>query len=382
MNKKLKKLLEQRAEKQAEMKALLDSAEERALDENETAQFDALEQEIKDIDKQVGVLQRALDALSQPDNGGEGGAEPTAEERAEAETRAFDAYLRGELDERAVANMTAGDNGAVIPTTIINKIIDKVKDISPVFSLSTTYNIGGTIQIPYVDDSTKSITVAFAEDFKELESSAANIQSISLSGYLAGVLSLVGKSLLNNSNFNLVDFVITKMAEEIAKWLENVLLNGSAKVEGLKGVTQSVTAAAAKTITIDELIDLQETIPDVYQAGAVWIMNRQTRAAIRKLKDADGRLLLNPDATAQWGYTLLGHPVYCSDNMAVPAAGATAVLYGDFSGLAVKITESASIEVLREKYATQHAIGVVAYLEVDSKVENAQKIAKLVMKSA
>ena len=62
------------------------------------------------------------------------------------------------------------------------------------------------------------------------------------------------------------------------------------------------------------------------------------------------------------------------------AAGQTAVYYGDFSGLAVKVSEDVSIEVLREKFATQHAVGVVAWLEMDAKVENAQKIAKLTMK--
>ena len=41
-----------------------------------------------------------------------------------------------------------------------------------------------------------------------------------------------------------------------------------------------------------------------------------------------------------------------------------------------------SIEVLREKYATQHAVGVVAWMEVDAKVENAQKLAKLVQKAS
>lgn len=52
------------------------------------------------------------------------------------------------------------------------------------------------------------------------------------------------------------------------------------------------------------------------------------------------------------------------------------------SGLAVKLAEDVSIEILREKYVTQHAIGVVGWIEIDSKIENAQKIAKLVMKSA
>ena len=47
------------------------------------------------------------------------------------------------------------------------------------------------------------------------------------------------------------------------------------------------------------------------------------------------------------------------------------------SGLAVKVSEDMNIEILRERFATQHAIGVVGWLEMDAKVENEQKIAKL-----
>ena len=64
------------------------------------------------------------------------------------------------------------------------------------------------------------------------------------------------------------------------------------------------------------------------------------------------------------------------------AAGKTAIIYGDLSGLAVKVSENMNIEVLREKFATQHAIGVVGWLEMDAKIENEQKIAVLKMKAA
>ena len=43
------------------------------------------------------------------------------------------------------------------------------------------------------------------------------------------------------------------------------------------------------------------------------------------------------------------------------------------SGLAVKLSEDVNIEVLREKYATQHALGVVGWVELDSKIEIEQK---------
>lgn len=172
------------------------------------------------------------------------------------------------------------------------------------------------------------------------------------------------------------------MSESIALWLEKELLFGTEdKIIGLDaGITQTVTAASATAIKADELIDVQDEIPDIYQGSCVWIMNRKTRNAIRKLKDNDGNYLLNRDMSSKWNYTLLGKDIYTSSNMPAPAAGKTVIFYGDMSGLAIRITENMELQILREKYATQHAIGVVGWMELDSKVENAQKLSKLVMK--
>jgi HK97 family phage major capsid protein len=271
----------------------------------------------------------------------------------------------------------------VIPTSIANKIIAKVVDICPVYQLADRYNVGGTLTIPLYDEATQEITCAYATEFTDLASTSGKTSSVSLTGFLAGALTKISKSLLNNSNFALVNFTINKMAEAVSKWIEKELLNGTTdKIAGLSGVTQAVTAASTTAVTADELIDVQEEVPDVYQANAIWIMSRKTRKAIRKLKNGDGEYLLNRDFNAKWGYTLLGKDIYTSANMSDMAAGKTAIYYGDLSGLAVKVSEEVSIEVLREKFATQHAVGVVAWVEVDSKVENVQKLAKLVMKAS
>ena len=162
--------------------------------------------------------------------------------------------------------------------------------------------------------------------------------------------------------------------------MEHEMLIGTAgKIEGMSTITQTVTTAAAVAVTADELIDLQEEIPDVFQAGAIWIMNRSTRKAIRKLKDADGNYLLNRDLTSTWGYTLLGKPVYCSDAMPGMEAGKTVIAYGDPSGLYAKVSEGIEIQVLQEKYADEHAIGVVAWMEMDAKVIEPQKMAQMKM---
>ena len=378
---KLKELLEKRNKKVEELQSIVDKAKEetRAMTKEEKDKFDTLEQEIKDLDATIEAEKRARD-YEIKDNDKQ---DEKAEERAEAEERAFANYVRGIVEERADVNLTVGNNGAVIPSSIANKIISKVYDISPIYQLATRYNVGGTLNIPYYGESTNQvITMDYATEFTDLVSTSGRFTSIELKGFLAGVLTKISKSLINNSQFDIVNFVIDKMAEAIARWIEKELLNGTTdKIAGLSTVTQTITAASATAKTDDELIDLQEAIPDVYQAGAIWIMNKATRTAIRKLKDSVGTYILNKDATAKWGYTLFGKDVYVSDNMPGMEAGKTAIYYGDMSGLAVKLSEEMNIEILREKFATQHAVGVVGWLEMDSKVENAQKIAKLVMKS-
>lgn len=298
----------------------------------------------------------------------------------EREEKAFANYIRGVVtNERDDTNMALTDNGAVIPTTIANRIIKKVYDICPILERSTKYNVKGKLDLPYYDENTQAITVAWATEFVELESNVGKLDSIELSGYLAGALTLISRSLINNSQVDVVAFVVDRMAYDIARFIENVLLNGGGSVKGLTGVTNIITAASATEITADELIETQGSIKDVFQENAIWIMNPETRTALRELKDKMGRYLLQDDISLPFGKSLLGKPIYVSDNMPTMAAGKVAVYYGDMRGLATKFSEDMNIQVLREKYATQHAIGVVGWLEFDSKVEDAQKIAEIKM---
>lgn len=375
-----KGLIEQRAELVLEMDKILETAksETRAFNDEENKKFSDLKAEIDKIDTTLKAIEERN--LFEP-------KVPVVKETKveDEEVRAFENYIRNKVSEnRAATNLTVSDNGAVIPSSIANKIIKKVYDISPIYQLATRYNVGGTLSIPYYDESTQSIQMAYSDEFTELSSTSGKFKSIDLKGYLAGALSLVSLSLVNNSQFDIVSFVIQAMSESISKWIERELIQGTTdKIDGLaKGVTQTITTASEKAITTDELIDVQESVPDVYQAASIWIMNKATRTAIRKLKDSDGNYLLNRDVSSKWGYTLLGKDVYVSDNVDAIAAGKTTIFYGDMSGLAVKLSENVSIQVLREKYATQHAIGVVGWIELDAKVENAQKLAKLVIKTA
>ena len=304
--------------------------------------------------------------------------------KAAAEEKAFEAYIRGKaMNNRDTdVNLTVGNNGAVIPTTIANKIIKKVYNICPILEKSSKYNVKGNLDLPFYPASDESlITVGYHDEFEELVSTNANFDKITLGGFLAGVLSKISRSLINNAAFDIVGFIVDEMAYVIKRFIEKELLLGTEdKVEGLSGLTNSITSGAADKITADEVIDLHDKIKDEYQNGAIWIMSPATRTYLRKLKSSTGYYLLNDEISTPFGTSILGKPVYVSDNMPdYTEDGQVAIYYGDMSGLATKFSEEINIEVLREKFATQHAIGIVGWFEFDSKVENEQKIAKLVM---
>lgn len=390
MFKNKKALIEKKNDLITRAEKIVNAAEDekRELTEDEAAEL----AEIRDDVKKIKTI---LETMNDLDDGREPmppkgnkpepnpDDEPDANKRALDEEKAFADYIRGIVINGRATNLTEGDNGAVIPKTIAKKIVETVYDICPVLEKSDRYNVKGTLSIPYYDESTSQITTAWATEFTALTSTSGKFQSIDLKDYLAGALTKVSRSLINNSDFDIVSFVVRKMAESIARFVENVILNGggsgNSNVKGLTTAPVGVTAAAQTAITADEVIKLKDSIKDVFQTNAFFVMNSKTRTALRLLKDNDGRYMLQDDINSEFGSTLLGKDVYVSDNMPEMASGKTAIYYGDFSCLATKFTEDMNIQILRELFAAEHAVGVVGWIDFDTAVENAQGIAALKM---
>ena len=387
---------------------LMKEMETRELTPDEAQELAEIRDDVKKIKEALGLedeMREILDAEAKDDN------VPTEEEnmnteracedekralekRALQEEKAFEAYIRNSYNERGTeTDLTKGDNGAVIPATIANRIIKKVYDICPILERSTKFNVKGTLTIPYYNEVSPAdhITVAYAEEFTPLTSHVGKFTStITLTGFLAGALVKVSRSLINNSQFNIVDYVIDLMADHIARFIEKELLIGTpavvdpetpAKVLGLYTLTNAVTAAAENAITADEIVKLHDAVKDRYQQNAIWIMSPATRTALRLLKDEMGRYLLQDDISSPFGASLLGKPVYVSDNMPEIASGNNVIYYGDMKGLATKFDEEINIQVLRERFADEHADGVVGWFSFDAKTMDQQMIAKLTMAS-
>lgn len=381
-----KNLMELKNDKIEKAEKILADAEvnKRELTEDEAAELAEIRDDVKRIKEALKIgdeLDDSKDKKPKPEPAPAGGEpKPTQEQQ---DTRAFENFIRGRVVHERTGELTKTNNGSVIPTTIAQQIIKKVYDVSPILEKSQKYNVKGKLQIPCYDTNDGRITVAYAEEFTPLTSSNGKFKNIELDGFLAGALSKISNSLINNSQFDIVSFVVNQMGEDIARFIERELLNGTAgKVDGLSKLTNSVTTAAGTAITADEVVKLKDSVKDVYQNNAIWIMSPATRTALRLLKSSDDHYLLNDDISSPFGTVLLGKPVYVSDSMPDIKAGETTIYYGDMTGLATKFSENITTQVLREKYADEHATGVISWFEFDSKVQDEQKLAKLVMADA
>lgn len=385
MNEKL--LSEQRNEKYLKMESILNCAKDegRPVTEEETKEFEQLEKEVNDIDNTISLNEKlnkmgGMKKVTEVENVINDNAKALLVEK---ERKQFENTIRGILNTDEPTTKT--DAGVMIPTTVWDRIIDQVIQICPIFERADRYRVKGKLVLPKYDREHSSIVMAYADEGTNADSGKVVLSQIELNGFLARALAKVSNSLINNTDFDIVGFVEAKMAQAIALFIEGELLHGtSQKVEGLSGIAEdmTITSEAVGAISVDDLMDTQDAVVDNYQANSIWIMNRKTRNAIRKLKDREGQYLLNRDLTAKWGYTLLGKDVYCSDAMDEVAAGKTVAFYGDFTGLAVKISEEANMQILRERYAVEHMTGILAFMEFDAKVADTQKISKLVVKAS
>ena len=384
----MKKLIEQRAFLASLLKSMVDTAksENRAFTDEENKKFDETEAQIKALDATIQAEERAknISEFHAP--------EPTPQAtqltQEQIEERAFTDFINGKITEmRAGEQNVDWTNGAsTVPTSIAKRIIDAAVDMCPILAGAEVYHEKGTLKIPKWTkaNSTHDVTVAYATEFTPLTADSGKFTSVDLGGYLAGALVLIGKSVINSSAINVTQFVINKIAEKVAQFLEQELLkgSGSSAAQGATKTSNVVTTGTALTIGLDDLIAVQAAVKQKHQKKACWTMSKDTFTAIKQLKDGENRPLLQMDVSSEFPYILLGKPVHISDNMDDIAANKLAILYGDYSGLSVNFREDIGIEVLREAYHTQHAIGIDAWFEFDSKVTDEQKLAVLKIKAS
>ena len=371
----MKKLVELRNDYLTEIETILATAEQegRVLTEEEIARLKELKAETEKVDADMKAVEeaRALTIVEEKEEK----LEEESEKRdmnmeiREQEMNAFAEVLRtGEM--RA---LTTSANGAVIPTTVADEIVMKMRAKSSILDKATIYNEIGQLKIVKGEE----FVADYVDENTDLSETDKPLTAIVLDNFTIGALVVVSKSLINMTNLDIVDYVTTQIANALVNKVEKELLVGTpSKIDGCSKTTN--TANLQEEFTLADLIKVQAKAIAKAE-DCIWVASREVFEALASKVDAIGRpyMVQGFDTTGAVVNKLLGAKVEVSD-----ALEGKALYYGDFSGLAVKISQKAEVQVLKEKYATKNALGVVGFIGIDAKVQSDEKIVKVTVAGA
>lgn len=367
----MKKLVELRNDYLTEIETILATAEQegRVLTEEEIARLKELKAETEKVDADMKAVEeaRALTIVEEKEEK----LEEESEKRdmnmeiREQEMNAFAEVLRtGEM--RA---LTTSANGAVIPTTVADEIVMKMRAKSSILDKATIYNEIGQLKIVKGEE----FVADYVDENTDLSETDKPLTAIVLDNFTIGALVVVSKSLINMTNLDIVDYITTQIANALVNKVEKELLVGTpSKIDGCSKTTN--TANIQEEFTLADLIKVQAKAIGTRAEDCIWVASREVFESLASKVDAIGRpyMVQGFDTTGAVVNKLLGAKVEVSD-----ALEGKALYYGDFSGLAVKISQKAEVQVLKEKYATKNALGVVGFIGIDAKVQSDEKIVKV-----
>ena len=364
------------------------------LSAEDAASYAEMEQKIKDYGAEIERMEQmaAMDAqLSKPTSVPLTG-KPLNSDKPKS-GRASDEYKAAMLNAlrtnfRQVSDVLSegvdANGGYLVPEEYDNRLIDTLTEENIMRKLGHTITTSGEHKINIA--ATKP-AAAWIDEGGALSFGDATFAQINLDAHKLHVAVKVTEELLYDNAFGLESYIIEQFGKALSNAEEDAFLNGDGKGKPLGifaetgGGTVGVTAASATAITADEIINLVYSLKRPYRKNAKFIMNDQTIAALRKLKDNNGAYLWQPSLQAGEVDRLFGYEVYTSPYVPTIAAGKPVIAFGDFSYYNIGDRGTRSFAELKELYAGNGMVGFVAKERVDGKLILPEAVQILKMKA-
>lgn len=337
-----------------------------SLESGESVDLTALEQEVKQLNQEKQELE-ARTKLASEINVGQAPAVQIEkiEERGAQMIEVIDviatpeyrsAYLKnlqGKMltdTERRTLTTAAGSAGAAVPTTTLNQIIDKLRQVSVLFPRITVTNIAGNV----------ALAVANAKNSASWKAEGTNgtaaddtVSSVTLGGYELIKLVEISAAARQMTIDAFEAYIAAEIGRQMAIAIENAILNGTGTNQPtgiLGGITWTANTnminwAANAAVSYDNIVDALALLPTMYHQNAAFVMSRKTLfGGIRKLKDQNGQPLFQTNVAQDApAYTILGYPIVVDDYIADDI-----ILIGDFSYYYFNFSQQPTIDVSLE----------------------------------
>jgi len=367
-------------------------AEGRDLTAEERSNWDQADSDYRSLSERIERVERIEESARAI-----GGREPTIAERetlenpsaSETDMRsAFTQYLRGGMgslnpeqraamasryesltpEARALSVGTDNTGGYSVPDEFQTQIESNMQAFGGMRDSRSTIlrtSSGADLLIPTEDDTAQTGAI-LAENTQVTEQDITFAQTSVATYMYTSKLVRVSFQLLQDQSFPVESWLAGKLGDRLGRITNTHFTtgDGSSKPYGVvTGASAGVTGAAGQTTTIlyDDIVDLEHSIDPAYRKSAQWMMSDTMLKTLKKLKDGDGRPLWMSGMAVREPDTILNYRYVINQDVAVPAASAKSLLFGDFSKYLIRDVVGVTLLRLTERYADYLQVGFLAF---------------------
>ncbi len=384
-------------------KALLAEKGSQTWSKEDQAAFDNLADESERTARQIDAHEKMIAAdreASFSDAADFKMGAPEKKFKSEAH-KAFDTYLRKSFadmnaEERlAVRNTmsttTAAQGGNTMQTMVAADLIDYLKTYGYMRAVASqiTTEQGNPLSFP-TSDGTSEVGEWIAQNVTA-NAADPSFGTVALNVFKASSkVVAVPFELLQDSQIDIQAFVLKRLADRIGRVsnLGYTTGGGTTDPNGLitaASVGKVGTTGQTLTIIYDDLVDLIDSLDAAYLQnglphpasaakpgakgaanGPSFLMSQTMRRVIRKIKDTAGRPIWTPSYDAGIGGgastpdMLLGYPVYLNNDLAVPAANAKSLAFGNLQLYTIR--DAMDVTMFRFDDSAYAKLGQVGFL--------------------
>ena len=326
------------------------------------------------ISRTLDEQKRALDTLNlkkaRPILGGEGRPVDTEHKQAfEAYVRTGDDRLLRSLDTKAMSYGSGQDGGYLVPSETETEIGKRLSLLSPIRGIASVRQVSSAVLKKPFSISGPAVGWV-AETAARPQTTTATLAELQFPTMELYAMPAATATLLDDAVVDLDQWISSEVEAAFAEQegIAFVSGDGTNKPKGFLNYTKvaeaswawgqvgyvatGVAGALPASNPSDVLIETVYALKAGYRQNANWVMNRETQATIRKLKDADGNYLWQPPAAPGQKAMLMGFPLVEAEEMPNVATDATPVAFGDFAR-GYLVVDRTGVRVLRDPYSAK-----------------------------
>lgn len=276
-------------------------------------------------------------------------------------------------DERKA--MSAGsdpDGGYLLPHSTVGRVVAKIYEQSIMRQIANVQTIS-TEKIEGLIDNNEADAGWVSELGSRSDSTTPQVGKWEIETHEMYAMPKISQKLIDDAATDVEGWLAVKVADKFARVEGSgfTIGNGAGKPRGLCSYPTAATADDTRawgtfehvktgtngdfnsTTKADPLFDLIGAFKDQYLQNASWLMRREVRTKLRKLRGATSDLYLwEPSLQMGQPDRLNGYPVFVDQYMPTLATDSLSLAFGDFKE-AFTIVDRIGIRTLRDPYTAK-----------------------------